>query len=175
MSRRYGKHYINRNNYKHEKTKDAYNFKSRETKYIEMRIPPNLDMLEVRDLIKKYEKEINGKIPFTADEITRLRAKIVPHSLDTQVVMDANGYSMHFLAKEKDVLGMFGNCTNLTDLQSFCTSAVYGQSVLPIVRDIFDPNNLNINRKQLIAGAAMKTIVPHLPSKLEIGTKSTYY
>ena len=170
MSRRYGKHYINRNNYKHEKTADSYNFKSIGTKYIEMRIPPNLDMLEVRDLIKKYEKEINGKIPFTADEITRLRAKIVPHSLDTQVVMDANGYSMHLLAKEKDVLSMFDCCTNL---QSISTSKDNG--ITWSNRDFYDPNNLAINRKQLIASAAMKTIVPHLSSKLEIGTRSTYY
>ena len=52
--------------------------------------------------------------------------------------------------------------------REFLTAAVVGQFILPVIRDIFDQNNLAVNRKQLIASAATKTVVPKLASKLVI-------
>ena len=52
--------------------------------------------------------------------------------------------------------------------QEFLTAAVVGQFILPIVRNVFDQNNLSTNRKQLIASAATKTVVPNLAAKLVV-------
>ena len=52
--------------------------------------------------------------------------------------------------------------------KEFLTAAVVGQFILPVIRDIYDQNNLATNRKQLIASAAVKTVVPNLASKLII-------
>ena len=52
--------------------------------------------------------------------------------------------------------------------KDFLSCSVVGQFILPVIRDIFDQNNLAVNRKQLIASAAVKTVVPQLASKLVI-------
>lgn len=52
--------------------------------------------------------------------------------------------------------------------KEFLTAAVVGQFILPVIRDIFDQNNLAVNKKQLIASAATQTVVPQLASKLVI-------
>ena len=50
--------------------------------------------------------------------------------------------------------------------REFLSAAVVGQFILPVVRDIYDQNNLATNRKQLIASAATETVVPNLSASL---------
>jgi len=59
--------------------------------------------------------------------------------------------------------------------QEFLTAAVVGQFILPVIRDIFDQNNLAVNKKQLIASAATKTVVPQLAAKLIVPGISTVF
>jgi hypothetical protein len=46
--------------------------------------------------------------------------------------------------------------------QEFLTASVFGTFILPLIREVFDLNNLSINKKQLIASAAQQTLVPNL-------------
>ena len=50
----------------------------------------------------------------------------------------------------------------------FLTPAVFGSFILPIVREVFDPNNLSIKRKQMISSAGYDVVCKNLASKINI-------
>lgn len=52
--------------------------------------------------------------------------------------------------------------------REFLTPYAFGQFILPMVRDIFDQNNLAVNHKQLIASAAGEVVAERLAAKLTI-------
>ena len=52
--------------------------------------------------------------------------------------------------------------------KDFLTPYVWGTFILPIIRDIFDQDNLAVNRKQLISSAAGKVVAEKLASKITI-------
>jgi hypothetical protein len=62
-----------------------------------------------------------------------------------------------------EIIGMFKS-----KKQAFLTPAVFGTFILPVIRDVFDYNNLAINKKQLIASAAEKVVAPTLSSKITV-------
>ena len=52
--------------------------------------------------------------------------------------------------------------------RAFLAPYAFGQFILPIIRDVYDPNNLAINHKQLIASAAGDVVAERLAAKLTI-------
>ena len=52
--------------------------------------------------------------------------------------------------------------------KDFLTPYVWGTFILPIIRDIFDQDNLAVNRKQLIASAAGQVVAERLAAKYTI-------
>jgi hypothetical protein len=52
--------------------------------------------------------------------------------------------------------------------KDFLTPYCWGTFILPIIRDIFDQDNLAVNRKQLISSAAGKVVAENLASKITI-------
>ena len=52
--------------------------------------------------------------------------------------------------------------------KDFLTPYCWGTFILPIIRDIFDQDNLAVNRKQLISSAAGKVVAERLASKITI-------
>ena len=52
--------------------------------------------------------------------------------------------------------------------KDFLTPYVWGTFILPIMRDIFDQDNLSVNRKQLIASAAGAVVAERLAAKYTI-------
>lgn len=52
--------------------------------------------------------------------------------------------------------------------KDFLTPYVFGTFILPIIRDIYDQDNLAVNRKQLIASAAGQVVAERLASKITI-------
>lgn len=62
-----------------------------------------------------------------------------------------------------EVLGIYKSQT-----KDFLTPYVFGTFVLPVIRDIFDQDNLATNRKQLIASAAGEVVAERLAAKITI-------
>lgn len=52
--------------------------------------------------------------------------------------------------------------------RQFLAPYAFGQFILPLIRDVYDPNNLSINHKQLIASAAGEVVAERLAAKLTI-------
>lgn len=52
--------------------------------------------------------------------------------------------------------------------KDFLTPYVWGTFILPIIRDIYDKDNLAVNRKQLIASAAGRVVAERLASKITL-------
>ncbi len=52
--------------------------------------------------------------------------------------------------------------------KDFLTPYCWGTFILPIIRDIFDQDNLAVNRKQLISSAAGKVVAENLAAKITI-------
>ena len=52
--------------------------------------------------------------------------------------------------------------------KDFLTPYCWGTFILPIIRDIFDQDNLAVNRKQLISSAAGKVVAEKLAAKITI-------
>ena len=52
--------------------------------------------------------------------------------------------------------------------KDFLTPYVWGTFILPIIRDIYDQDNLAVNRKQLIASAAGRVVAERLASKITL-------
>ena len=52
--------------------------------------------------------------------------------------------------------------------KDFLTPYCWGTFILPIIRDIFDQDNLAVNRKQLIASAAGAVVAERLAAKIQI-------
>ena len=52
--------------------------------------------------------------------------------------------------------------------KDFLTPYAFGQFILPLIRDIYDQNNLATNHKQLIASAAGEVVAERLAAKLTI-------
>ena len=52
--------------------------------------------------------------------------------------------------------------------KDFLTPYCWGTFILPIIRDIFDQDNLAVNRKQLISSAAGKVVAERLAAKITI-------
>ena len=62
-----------------------------------------------------------------------------------------------------EILGIYKSKT-----KDFLTPYCWGTFILPIIRDIFDQDNLAVNRKQLISSAAGKVVAEKLASKITI-------
>ena len=62
-----------------------------------------------------------------------------------------------------EILGIFKSKS-----QDFLTPYAFGTFVLPVLRDIYDQNNLAVNRKQLIASAAGEVVAERLSAKMTI-------
>lgn len=62
-----------------------------------------------------------------------------------------------------EVVGIYKSKT-----KDFLTPYVFGTFVQPVIRDIFDQDNLAVNRKQLISSAAGEVVAEKLASKLTI-------
>jgi len=62
-----------------------------------------------------------------------------------------------------EVVGIFKSPT-----RDFLTPYVFGTFVLPVIRDIYDQDNLATNRKQLIASAAGEVVAERLASKITL-------
>lgn len=62
-----------------------------------------------------------------------------------------------------EVLGIYKSKT-----KDFLTPYCWGTFILPIIRDIFDQDNLAVNRKQLIASAAGAVVAERLAAKITI-------
>ena len=56
-----------------------------------------------------------------------------------------------------DVIGIYKSKN-----KDFLTPYVWGTFILPIIRDIYDQDNLAVNRKQLIASAAGEVVAERL-------------
>ena len=62
-----------------------------------------------------------------------------------------------------EIVGIYKSKT-----KDFLTPYCWGTFILPIIRDIFDQDNLAVNRKQLIASAAGAVVAERLASKITI-------
>ena len=51
---------------------------------------------------------------------------------------------------------------------AFLAPYAFGQQILPVIRDIYDQDNLSINKKQMIATIGGKNMAPQLTGKLTI-------
>ena len=67
-----------------------------------------------------------------------------------------------------EVVGIYKSKT-----KDFLTPYCWGTFILPIIRDIFDQDNLAVNRKQLISSAAGKVVAEKLASKITINDINT--
>ncbi len=52
--------------------------------------------------------------------------------------------------------------------KEFLTPAVFGTFILPVMREVYDQDNLSVNRKQLISSAASQTVAENLAAQITI-------
>jgi len=67
------------------------------------------------------------------------------------------------IVESGEIIGIFKS-----KKQDFLTPYAFGTFVLPVLRDIYDQNNLAVNRKQLIASAAGEVVAERLSAKMTI-------
>lgn len=67
------------------------------------------------------------------------------------------------IVESGEIMGIFKS-----KKQDFLTPYAFGTFVLPVLRDIYDQNNLAVNRKQLIASAAGEVVAERLAAKMTI-------
>lgn len=77
-------------------------------------------------------------------------------------VEDATG-EVNLALAPGEVIGLYKSKT-----KDFLTPYVWGTFILPIIRDIFDQDNMAVNRKQLIASAAGAVVAERLAAKYTI-------
>ena len=67
------------------------------------------------------------------------------------------------IVESGEIIGIFKS-----KKQDFLTPYAFGTFVLPVLRDIYDQNNLAVNRKQLIASAAGEVVAERLSAQMKI-------
>lgn len=67
------------------------------------------------------------------------------------------------IVESGEIIGIFKS-----KKQDFLTPYAFGTFVLPVLRDIYDQNNLAVNRKQLIASAAGEVVAERLSAQMTI-------
>ena len=67
------------------------------------------------------------------------------------------------IVESGEIIGIFKS-----KKQDFLTPYAFGTFVLPVLRDIYDQNNLAVNRKQLISSAAGEVVAERLSAKMTI-------
>ena len=112
----------------------------------------NIDVLPIFEGMDKYTQT-------TVDQEDQMGGMFLAGTYDGIPVVA--GYDP--IIPEGEVIGLFKSKT-----QDFLTPYVLGTFMDPVIRDIYDPDNLSINKKQMIATIGGKNIAPQLTGKLTI-------
>ena len=112
----------------------------------------NIDVLPIFEGMDKYTQT-------TVDQEDQMGGMFLAGTYDGIPVVA--GYDP--IIPEGEVIGLFKSKT-----QDFLTPYVLGTFMDPVIRDIYDPDNLSINKKQMIATIGGKNMAPQLTGKLTI-------
>ena len=112
----------------------------------------NIDVLPIFEGMDKYTQT-------TIDQEDQMGGMFLAGTYDGIPVVA--GYDP--IIPEGEVIGLFKSKT-----QDFLTPYVLGTFMDPVIRDIYDQDNLSINKKQMIATIGGKNMAPQLTGKLTI-------
>ena len=112
----------------------------------------NIDVLPIFEGMDKYTQT-------TVDQEDQMGGMFLAGTYDGIPVVA--GYDP--IIPEGEVIGLFKSKT-----QDFLTPYVLGTFMDPVIRDIYDQDNLSINKKQMIATIGGKNMPPQLTGKLTI-------
>ena len=112
----------------------------------------NIDVLPIFEGMDKYTQT-------TVDQEDQMGGMFLAGTYDGIPVVA--GYDP--IIPEGEVIGLFKSKS-----QDFLTPYVLGTFMDPVIRDIYDQDNLAINKKQMIATIGGKNMAPQLTGKLTI-------
>ena len=112
----------------------------------------NIDVLPIFEGMDKYTQT-------TVDQEDQMGGMFLAGTYDGIPVVA--GYDP--IIPEGEVIGLFKSKS-----QDFLTPYVLGTFMDPVIRDIYDQDNLSINKKQMIATIGGKNMAPQLTGKLTI-------
>lgn len=119
----------------------------------------NIDVLPIIEALPKFNKA-------TGNMEDQMGGMFLAGTLDDVPVICCPDES---ILKSGEVVGLYKS-----QAQDFLAPYVLGTFMDPVIRDIFDQDNLAINKKQMIATIGGKNIAPNLTAKLNITNIDTF-